>query len=97
MLADVPERSRAQQGIYDRVQEYVGIGMAEQAKPVRDGHATDDQRASLDEGMDVITGSNAKRRSWIVGCKCHGSSSIPGLSRCQVHLDNLDVGRQRHF
>ena len=62
----------AQQRVDDCVQQDVGIRVAEQAQAVRDGHAADDQFAAFDQCVAVIAHANAKGRSRVVRCKCHG-------------------------
>jgi hypothetical protein len=46
MAPDVAQRGSAQQRIGDGVQQHIGVGMAQEAKVVRDAHATDDQLAT---------------------------------------------------
>jgi hypothetical protein len=62
MLADVAQPGRAQQGIGDGVQQHVGIGMAEQAEGMGDGHAADDEFAAGNESVDVIALADADLR-----------------------------------
>ena len=50
--ADVAERHGAEQGIGNRVQQGIGIGMAEQAGGVRNLHAAENQLAAFDQ--DVV-------------------------------------------
>ena len=53
--SDVPERGRAEQGIHNGVQQDIGIRMAEQSLFKRNGNASENQRTSLDEPMDVVS------------------------------------------
>ena len=55
MLADVAQRGRAEQGIADRVQQHIGVGMAKQTAIVGNIDTADDQPAPLGEGMHVET------------------------------------------
>lgn len=72
MLADVAQAGRAEQRVDDRVQQHVGVRMAEQAQTVRDRDPADDQFAAFDEGVAVVAGADAERRGGIVGCQSHG-------------------------
>src|SRR5574340_332899 len=59
MPADVAQRRRAEQRVADRVQQHVGIGMAEQAPVIRNVHAADDQLAPLYQLVNVETLSDS--------------------------------------
>ena len=60
-LADVAERGGAEQGVGDRVEDDVGVGVAGQAALVVDPDAAEDQRAALDQPMGVVTDPDAHR------------------------------------
>ena len=53
MLPDVAGAGRAEDGVDDRVQHGVGVGMAGQAAALADAHAAEDQPAVLVERVDV--------------------------------------------
>ena len=63
MAADVAERRRAEQGVRDGVQQYIGIRMAEQPERMRDFHPADDELAPFDEAVHIVT--HAKTRHTI--------------------------------
>jgi hypothetical protein len=64
----------AQHRVDDRVQQHVGVGVAEQAESVRDGDPADDQFAAFDEGVAIVAGADPERRCEVVRCECHVSS-----------------------
>ena len=59
MAADVAQARRAEQGVGKRVQQRVGIGMAEQAFFKRDVYAAEYQIAAFDELVDIVALSDA--------------------------------------
>ncbi|MCY1302881.1 hypothetical protein D9M70_525640 [compost metagenome] len=59
MAADVAQRGRAEQRVSHRVQQRVGIGMAQQAAVMRDFHAAKDQLAAGHQRVDVIALAHA--------------------------------------
>ena len=61
--ADVAEPRRAEQRIRDRVQQRVGVGMAEQAARMRDVDTAENQLAPGHQRMDVVTLADAEFRA----------------------------------
>ena len=61
VLADVSQRQRAQDGVGDGMQQHVGIGMTRQAPGMGNGHATQYQRTSGHQSMNVEPIANAHR------------------------------------
>ncbi len=59
MSADIAEAGGPEQRIGDRMEQHVGIGMAEQPALEGDLHAADDELAPRHEGMDVETLADA--------------------------------------
>jgi hypothetical protein len=74
VAANVAQARAAEQRIGDRMEQGIGIRMAQQPFVRRDVHAAKDERAALDQGMDVPTLADAKRQTgrsaWL-----HGRSS----------------------
>ena len=59
--SDVAHARCAQQGVNDRMQQHVGIGVPQQTQFVRNLDATDNQLASRHQGMNIATLPNANR------------------------------------
>ena len=60
--ADVAEPRSAEQRVHDRVREYVGVGVARQARVVGDLHAAEDQRTAGGEGVRVDAQARAQHQ-----------------------------------
>ena len=61
-LADVPERRRAEQGVHQRVGQYVRVGMAQQSLLIGDLHPAEDQLSPLDQPVHIIPMSDSHFR-----------------------------------
>ena len=59
-LTDVAEPGRAEDCVGDRVQQHIGVGVAEESALERDLDAADDQSTSRHQRMNVETLSDAK-------------------------------------
>ena len=59
MLADVPQRRRAQHSVHDGVQQYVSIRVAEQSLLVGYFDAAQNQLAVLHKAVNIISVTNA--------------------------------------
>ncbi len=60
MHADVAQRQRAQQGVAERVDHHVAVGMREHAAIVRYAHAAHHHVVALAEGVHVVTLADAE-------------------------------------
>ena len=61
MAADIAQGRRTEDGVGDRVQQHVGVGVAQQAQVVRDLHAADDQVAVFHQRVAVIALADTER------------------------------------
>ena len=59
MAANIAQRGRTQQGISNGVQQSIGVRMPQQSFVVPDIHATQNQFAAFDQGMNVPAFTNA--------------------------------------
>ena len=62
-FAGCAESEGAEQGVADRVQQHVGIGVAEQAEMPRDMHPADDQGPLGNQAVDIETVADAHQAS----------------------------------
>ena len=58
--ADIAETRGAEQGVGDGVQQRVGVRVAVETGRMRDVHATEDQLAPGDQGVNVVTLADTK-------------------------------------
>jgi hypothetical protein len=54
VLPDIPERGRPEQGVGNGVQENIGVGVAVQARLVRNLNAAENESAPVDERVNVV-------------------------------------------
>jgi len=59
-FADVAQRRSAEQGVGHRVQQRVGVAVADRVVIVWDLHSAEQQRAAAGETMGIVTDSDAK-------------------------------------
>ena len=57
MRADIAVRQRAENGVDQRMQADIAVGMGEKAFRVRHAHAADHQMIAVAEGMHVVAGA----------------------------------------
>jgi hypothetical protein len=60
VAAQVAEGEGSEQRLTDRMGEDVGVGVAAQAAPARDGHAAEHQRASVHQRMEIEAEAGAR-------------------------------------
>src|SRR5947209_3098481 len=78
MLADVTERGRTEQGVDDRVREYVRIGMSFEAERMLDVDAAKNQVAAGREPVDVVAGADPHVAA--ASCSLINASTTPKSS-----------------
>src|SRR5262249_49354128 len=59
---DVAQRGRAEDGVRDRVQDGVAVGVAGERRHAGEAHAAEHQLAAVREAMDVVAVADAQRR-----------------------------------
>jgi hypothetical protein len=76
MRANVAHAGSAKQRVGDRVQQSIGIRMAQQAFAVRHMHAAQHERSALYQGMDVpaFTDSNSHTPSLLFGLRVYAAA-----------------------
>ena len=68
VFADVTERCRAEQGIDERMDGDIRIGMAEQPLFIRDRHTAQDELSAFDKAMKIVTVSDSHENTFISKC-----------------------------
>lgn len=60
MFADIPQRRSAKERVHEGVQGHVGVAVPQQAQPVRNGNAAQEERPVFRKAVHIVPGSYAK-------------------------------------
>ena len=90
MHADVAVGKRAEDGVDERMQDDVGIGMARQSAPMRDAHAAEHDVIAVAELVDVEAEAGAHIAQ---GCKLGRFSAAEIIVGGELHVPGLTLER----